>query len=178
MLWRGQLIYRTDFSQLKWFFNIINQQPFLTCKATKWRNKCSPQLKHGRLLHAPAGVCMPGAQWAGMQEWDPCCSAGMLLAALLLVPAPARPRRWDSLWMAAVEHPWAVCSPQPGLSGAPASPRGGGRGGSLGDRRAGTAASQTQWFLRWSWTKLFARWCWNKWSSDSRPFFAIERGYF
>lgn len=46
VLWRGQLIYRTDFTQLKWLFHIINQHSCLPCKANKWRNKFSPQLKH------------------------------------------------------------------------------------------------------------------------------------
>lgn len=54
---------------------------------------------------------MPGAQWAGMQEQDPCHSAGMLLAALLLVPAPARPRQWDSLWTAAMGAPLSLSGP-------------------------------------------------------------------
>jgi len=50
MLWRGRLIYGTCCTQLKWLFNIINQQPRLPCKTNKRRNKLHTSLHNGEMF--------------------------------------------------------------------------------------------------------------------------------
>lgn len=147
MLWRGQLIYRTDFSQLKWLFHIINQQPCLPCKANKWRNKFSPHFKHVlQLLYGSSMVLQEcvfqGLSGLGCRSKIHAIQLGcsqLPFSWCQLQPGPdseilCGQQQW--------EHPWACLVPSARVKWGTSFPS----GGSLGDREAGTATSQTQCF--------------------------------